>query len=126
MVRRNKEYKKLAGTSNLSKDAQRRAMPRGKRVSKTGNVYYENRANRVDVGGFKSAYLETGGGVGKMKKPTLKKGDVVFVVGRRWFDRVNGNTYHTAEVFVNDKYVGKSRMTYGYDESYIQTAKEYY
>jgi hypothetical protein len=135
MVRRNKEYKKLAGTSNLSKDAQRRAMPRGKRVStkgwknqygesEGGKVYYENRANRVDVGGFKSAYLETGGGVGKMKKPTLKKGDVVFVVGRRWFDRVNGNTYHTAEVFVNDKYVGKSRMTYGYDESYIQTAKE--
>jgi len=135
MVRRNKEYKKLAGTSNLSKDAQRRAMPRGKRVSTKGwknqygvsdggKVYYENRANRVDVGGFKSAYLETGGGVGKMKKPTLKKGDVVFVVGRRWFDRVNGNTYHTAEVFVNDKYVGKSRMTYGYDESYIQTAKE--
>ena len=68
MVRRNKEYKKLAGTSNLSKDAQRRAMPRGKRVSESGNVYYENRANRVDVGGFKSAYLETGGGVGKMKK----------------------------------------------------------
>jgi hypothetical protein len=135
MVRRNKEYKKLAGTSNLSKDAQRRAMPRGKRVSTKGwknqygvsdggKVYYENRANRVDVGGFKNAYLETGGGVGKMKKPTLKKGDVVFVVGRRWFDRVNGNTYHTAEVFVNDKYVGKSRMTYGYDESYIQTAKE--
>lgn len=124
MVRRNKEYKKLAGTSNLSKDAQRRAMPRGKRVSESGNVYYENRANRVDVGGFKSAYLETGGGVGKMKKPTLKKGDVVLVVGRRWFDRANGNTYHTAEVFVNDKYVGKSRMTYGYDEQYIQTAKE--
>jgi len=74
MVRRNKEYKKLAGTSNLSKDAQRRAMQRGKRVStkgwknqygesEGGKVYYENRANRVDVGGFKSAYLETGGGV---------------------------------------------------------------
>lgn len=63
MVRRNKEYKKLAGNSNLSKDAQRRAMPRGKRISKNGTVYYENRANRVDVGGFKTAYLETGGGV---------------------------------------------------------------
>jgi antirestriction protein len=63
-----------------------------------------------------------GGGVGK--KPTLKKGDVVEVVGRRWFDRVNGNTYHTAEVFVNDKFVAKSRMTYGYDEQYLQTAKE--
>lgn len=63
MVRRNKEYKKLAGTSDLPKDAQRRALPRGKRVSENGNVYYENRANRVDVGGFKNAYLENGGGV---------------------------------------------------------------
>jgi len=54
----------------------------------------------------------------------LKKGDVVEVVGRRWFDRVNGNTYHTAEIFVNDKFVAKSRMTYGYDEQYVQTAKE--
>jgi hypothetical protein len=63
MVRRNKEYKKLAGSSNLAKDAQRRALPRGKRVSADGNVYYENRANRVDVGGFKNAYLENGGGV---------------------------------------------------------------
>jgi hypothetical protein len=74
MVRRNKEYKKLAGSSNLPKDAQRRALPRGKRVSQGGwknqygeseggKVYYENRANRVDVGGFKNAYLENGGGV---------------------------------------------------------------
>jgi hypothetical protein len=63
MVRRNKEYKKLAGSSDLPKDAQRRALPRGKRVSADGNVYYENRANRVDVGGFKNAYLENGGGV---------------------------------------------------------------
>jgi antirestriction protein len=59
-----------------------------------------------------------------MKKPTLKKGDVVFVVGRRWFDRVNGNTYHTAEVEVNGEYVGKSRMTYGYGDNYLETAKE--
>lgn len=63
MVRRNKEYKKLTGSSDLPKDAQRRALPRGKRVSSNGNVYYENRANRVDVGGFKNAYLENGGGV---------------------------------------------------------------
>jgi hypothetical protein len=66
MVRRNKEYKKLTGSSNLAKDAQRRALPRGKRVSADGNVYYENRANRVDVGGFKNAYLENGGGVDRI------------------------------------------------------------
>lgn len=74
MVRRNKEYKKLAGSSDLPKDASRRALPRGKRVSQGGwknqygeseggKVYYENRANRVDVGVFKNAYLEYGGGV---------------------------------------------------------------
>ena len=70
----------------------------------------------------------TGGGINektnKMKKQTLKKGDNVFVVGRRWFDRANGNTYHTAEVEVNGEYVGKSRMTYGYGDNYLETAKE--
>lgn len=60
----------------------------------------------------------------KMRKQRLKKGDNVFVIGRRWFDRVNGNTYHTAEVEVNGIYVGKSRMTYGYGDYYLETAKE--
>jgi hypothetical protein len=82
MVRRNKEYKKLAGTSNLPKDASRRALPRGKRVSADGNVYYENRANRVDVGGFKNAYLENGGEI-EMENSNL------YFVGRG--RDINGN-----------------------------------
>lgn len=83
MVRRNKEYKKLAGTSNLAKDASRRALPRGKRISKiTGDVYYENRANRVDVGGFKNAYLAKGGEI-EMENSNL------YFVGRG--RDVNGN-----------------------------------
>lgn len=93
MVRRNKEYKKLAGTSNLPKDASRRALPRGKRVSQGGwknqygeseggKVYYENRANRVDVGGFKNAYLENGGEI-EMENSNL------YFVGRG--RDVNGN-----------------------------------
>jgi len=60
----------------------------------------------------------------KMRKQKLKKGDTVFVIGRRWFDRANGNTYHTAEVEVNGQFVGKSRMTYGYGDNYLETAKE--
>jgi hypothetical protein len=123
-IRRKKELKNLSGT-NIKRDMNRTALPKGKRISKDGNVYYENRDNRTDTlaPSYKDKiYLADGGGVGK--KPTLKKGDVVLVVGRRWFDRANGNTYHTSEVFVNDKYLGKSRMTYGYDEQYIQTAKE--
>jgi hypothetical protein len=59
----------------------------------------------------------------KMKK-RLEKGDDVLIIGRRWFDRVNGNTYHTAEVQVNGEFVGKSRMTYGYDDQYLETGKE--
>lgn len=69
-----------------------------------------------------------GGGINektnKMRKQKLKKGDDVLIIGRRWFDRVNGNTYHTAEVQVNGEFVGKSRMTYGYDEQYLETGKE--
>ncbi len=82
MVRRNKEYKKLTGSSNLAKDATRRALPRGKRVSESGNVYYENRANRVDVGGFKNAYLAKGGEI-EMENSNL------YFVGRG--RDVNGN-----------------------------------
>jgi hypothetical protein len=59
----------------------------------------------------------------KMKK-RLEKGDDVLIIGRRWFDRVNGNTYHTAEVQVNGEFIGKSKMTYGYDEQYLETGKE--
>lgn len=81
----------------------------------------------TDSKGKKIEYA-TGGSINdkttKMRKQRLKKGDNVFVIGRRWFDRVNGNTYHTAEVEVNGIYVGKSRMTYGYDEQYLETAKE--
>jgi hypothetical protein len=59
----------------------------------------------------------------KMRKQKLKKGDTVTVYGKRWFDRVNGNTYHTAEVEVNGTTLGKSPMTYGYDDQYLETAQ---
>lgn len=40
--------KEKAGDNSLERDAQRKALPPGKRVSKTGKVYYENRDNRSD------------------------------------------------------------------------------
>lgn len=44
--------KKQLGTSNKYRDIRRTAMPPGKRISKTGKIYYEMRANRSDkVGG---------------------------------------------------------------------------
>lgn len=39
------------GTSNLSRDRKLKALAPGKRISKKGNIYYENRKNRSDVKG---------------------------------------------------------------------------
>ena len=61
---------------------------------------------------------------GGMLKPRLKKGDDVLIIGRRWFDKVNGNTYHTAELQVNGNFVAKSGMQYGYGDNYVETGKE--
>lgn len=55
-----------------------------------------------------------------MKK--IKKNDNVTVIGRRWFDRVYGNTYHSVEVYVNGELVGSNPFEYGYDNQYEQTA----
>ena len=40
--------RKQTGTSNKALDKKRKALPVGKRTSKTGNVYTETRANRSD------------------------------------------------------------------------------
>lgn len=48
---------------DLKKDAERPALPTGKRISKSGNTYYEYRANRIDVKQPPKRYpkLEDGG-----------------------------------------------------------------
>lgn len=45
------------------------------------------------------------------------------VIGRRWFDKVNGNTYHTAEILIDGLRLYKSERTYGYDQQYLHTAR---
>jgi len=44
------------------------------------------------------------------------------VIGRRWFDRINGNTYCASKVFVNGQHVATTGWEYGYDDYYIQAA----
>lgn len=48
---------------------------------------------------------------------------VVTAVGKRWGD-VNGNTYHSAEVWVDGDHVGRESFTYGYESQWEQTALE--
>ena len=42
------------GTSNFKRDIVRKALPPGKRISKTGNIYWESRRNRSDKPGKKT------------------------------------------------------------------------
>ena len=49
----------------------------------------------------------------------------ITILGRRWFQKTYGNTYHTAEIFVNGQRVHKTEEQYGYGEQYMQTAQEW-
>lgn len=64
--------------------------------------------------------METGGEA----KKTLKKGDTIQVLGKKWFDKVNGNTYHSVAVYVNNEFVGKNDFEYGYDRQYEETGRK--
>jgi hypothetical protein len=45
--------------------------------------------------------------------------------GRRWFERTNGNTYHTVAIFVNGRSIHKTERVYGYGSQYQQSACEW-
>lgn len=55
---------------------------------------------------------------------TLHKKDTIVIVGRRWFERVNGNTYHSCTVTVNGEEVGHEPFTYGYGSQWEYTGLE--
>lgn len=47
---------------------------------------------------------------------------------RKWYDKKNGNTYHTARVIQSGAHQDRrdliSGIEYGYDSAYLQTASE--
>lgn len=54
----------------------------------------------------------------------MKKEKIFFCIGRKWFDKVNGNTYCNSKV-IDDKgetlfYIG---YQYGYGKVYLQEAE---
>jgi hypothetical protein len=40
----------------------------------------------------------------------------------RWFDKKNGNSYHSVALYKENKFIGKENFKYGYDRAYEQTA----
>ena len=46
------------------------------------------------------------------------------ISGRRWFDRVNGNTYHSARVYADGELVVTVPFQYGYGDHWLQSSME--
>jgi hypothetical protein len=49
----------------------------------------------------------------------------LFVEGRLWFDKINGNTYHAVRIEANGKVISQIPITYGYENQYQYTALEW-
>ena len=43
---------------------------------------------------------------------------------KRWFDKKNGNTYHSVEIYEKEKLLTKVDFAYGYGTAYEQTILE--
>ena len=55
----------------------------------------------------------------------MTKPKSITIIGRRWFERTNGNTYHTAEVIIDGEHAHTTGITYGYGNQYRQTALQW-
>ena len=47
------------------------------------------------------------------------------VIGKRWFQKSYGNTYHSVSIIVDDVEVSYIPFRYGYESSYEQTAAKW-
>ena len=65
---------------NESSDRKREALPLGKRISESGNVYYENRLNRADQD--KGNKFKTGGQIMKKGKEISFENSNLYLVGK--------------------------------------------
>lgn len=55
-------------------------------------------------------------------KSKIKNPSVITVVGRRWFQKGPGNTYHSAEIYLDDVKVEGIGFAYGYGSQYLDNA----
>lgn len=52
----------------------------------------------------------------------MSESDYFVIDAKRWFERVNGNTYHSVSVYKNGELLDREPYTYGYGTCYEQTA----
>jgi hypothetical protein len=58
-------------------------------------------------------------------KTTAKSNKKFFVLGGKWWDKANGNTYTRAKIMDTNGQIYYTHFEYGYGNYYLQLAKEY-
>ena len=48
----------------------------------------------------------------------------ITVIARKWFNKSQGNTYHSVEVYLDGYLLGSSGVVYGYGSQWKETAKD--
>jgi hypothetical protein len=57
-----------------------------------------------------------------LNKKEIKRS--LFIESRLWFDKVNGNTYFTARIWIDGKIISVLPFQYGYENQYLYEANE--
>ena len=47
------------------------------------------------------------------------------LIGKKWFQRSFGNTYHTTQIVLNGELIHYTDKTYGYGDQWEQTGKDW-
>lgn len=82
--------------------------------------YNDYEIKKNEDGNYSTTFAK--GGINKLR---LKKGDTVYVAGKRHTNMSLGNTYHTVRVYVNDRLIGKTESpVYGYENAYLDTGRK--
>ena len=98
---------------NIARDGDRKSLPSGKRISKSGKVYYETRANRSDKQTSKKPYLADGG----MTDGMASVNEIARLTGLRpvavaeWGDKNNINLSVVLKDLKSKKIKGMDLMT---------------
>jgi hypothetical protein len=61
----------------------------------------------------------------KVSKETRTRPQSIMLIGRRWFEKTNGNTYHSVSIYVDGKPIGKVDFRYGYGDQWQWTGCEW-
>lgn len=54
----------------------------------------------------------------------LKSAKSVIIIGKKWFDKINGNTYCSARLIVDGETIETSDYTYGYGDYWREVGTE--